>query len=309
MFDTGVRDTGYGSDADSQGNPTVFNFENNEPVKKAIRPTGYNIPVLDRQGRAICRIVHSHGWTIARISRIFNIPAKRITKAVHNAYMPRDDVFEDYDHAGMDFKKRFPEKREQQAVRTRVKIAVKSTTRTKDADDKQDKLRKCSSHPQESCKRSRTSTAFPPEQPRKRPRRIQETRPEASLPLLPSKSEAPNAVITSNESSSSETKPPLSLPCGRDAPQDTRRVSAPAHPPDSLAAFLMGLEILEHLQLFTASGFNDVAIFHTFARLDAQTMRDTLGRMFMGSVDKHAGREGMTQSELEKLVNAIRKLN
>ncbi|KAJ6453886.1 hypothetical protein C8R47DRAFT_1228891 [Mycena vitilis] len=86
-------DDGYQSDTGPQENPTALL---------------YNRRAINRKGRAICRIVHAHGWKIAHISKIFNVPRRRIDKAVKNTYFSPDDELKDYDCVGQEFQEKFP---------------------------------------------------------------------------------------------------------------------------------------------------------------------------------------------------------
>ncbi|KAJ7607727.1 hypothetical protein FB45DRAFT_394033 [Roridomyces roridus] len=71
--------------------------------------TTNNFKALNREGRAICRIVYAHDWTVMRIARIFGIPPKRVTKAIHNVYAPPDVVSEDYERVrDPEFARYFP---------------------------------------------------------------------------------------------------------------------------------------------------------------------------------------------------------
>lgn len=70
--------------------------------------------VLNREGRAICRIVHAHGWSLADIGRVFGVSETSVSRAVDNVrqgrHLPRDRISEDYMRVKDPelFKKHFP---------------------------------------------------------------------------------------------------------------------------------------------------------------------------------------------------------
>ncbi|KAJ6572779.1 hypothetical protein DFH09DRAFT_1152676 [Mycena vulgaris] len=103
-----IAELGYESDTGPRDNPTCANFETKEPVKKTII-VGKSKKVLNRKGRAICRIAYAHMWSIGDIAEIFGVSTTSISRAVENTkYLPRDNVREDYDHVDPEFKEKFP---------------------------------------------------------------------------------------------------------------------------------------------------------------------------------------------------------
>ncbi|KAJ7627345.1 hypothetical protein FB45DRAFT_921109, partial [Roridomyces roridus] len=103
--------SGYESDTGARDNPTCQNFKTDTPVLKTIQfpVTSNNFKLLNREGRAICRIVHAHDWTALRIAHIFDIPPKRVKKAIQNEYAPPDVVSEDYERVkDPEFARYFP---------------------------------------------------------------------------------------------------------------------------------------------------------------------------------------------------------
>ncbi|KAJ7477336.1 OPT oligopeptide transporter protein-domain-containing protein [Mycena latifolia] len=103
-----VAQPGYESDTGPRDNPTCANFVRKEPVKKVI-VVGRSKKVLNRTGRAICRIVHPHGWSITSIALIFGVSHTSIARAIDNVkYLPRDNTAEDYDRVDPEFKTMFP---------------------------------------------------------------------------------------------------------------------------------------------------------------------------------------------------------
>ncbi|KAJ7636586.1 hypothetical protein FB45DRAFT_1001629 [Roridomyces roridus] len=60
-------------------------------------------------GRAICRIVSAHNWSLTHIARIFDVHHSCIKKALENGYTPPDVVSEDYTRLDdPEFSKHFP---------------------------------------------------------------------------------------------------------------------------------------------------------------------------------------------------------
>ncbi|KAJ7128762.1 hypothetical protein C8R43DRAFT_1134343 [Mycena crocata] len=103
------RKSGYESDTGERDNPTCWHFKTNTPVERVIQvQLGYHTRLMNRKGRAICRIVHAHGWSTSRIAVIFGISANPIARALENSYQPSDNLAQDYDKAGPDFKVQFP---------------------------------------------------------------------------------------------------------------------------------------------------------------------------------------------------------
>ncbi|KAJ7692455.1 hypothetical protein B0H17DRAFT_541081 [Mycena rosella] len=101
-----IAELGYESDTGPRDNPTCANFENRVPVKKVI-VVGHK--VLNRTGRAICRIVHPHGWSIESLAYIFGVSTASVMRAIANTrYLPRDNIQEDYERVDPEFKVKFP---------------------------------------------------------------------------------------------------------------------------------------------------------------------------------------------------------
>ncbi|KAJ6536403.1 hypothetical protein DFH09DRAFT_1178955 [Mycena vulgaris] len=101
--------SGYESDTGERDNPTCWHFENKRPVTKTIVvQLGHHVRLLNRQGRAICRIMDGHGWSIVHLAAIFGLSQNPIMRAVANTYAPPDKVSEDYNHVDPEFKVKFP---------------------------------------------------------------------------------------------------------------------------------------------------------------------------------------------------------
>ncbi|KAF7300412.1 F-box domain-containing protein [Mycena chlorophos] len=104
----------YESDTDERPTPTYANFANNEPIAKVTRVLGgRHARALNRKGRAIARIAYTNGWTLAAISRVFNVGTPSITNCVHlhlqKHYHPHDEPANDAYYAGDEFAGAFPE--------------------------------------------------------------------------------------------------------------------------------------------------------------------------------------------------------
>ncbi|KAJ7108265.1 hypothetical protein C8R44DRAFT_298693 [Mycena epipterygia] len=103
-----IVDVGYESDTGERDNPTCANFERREPVKKLI-VVGGGKKVLNRKGRAICRIVYAHKWSAAAIANIFGVSESSVSRALENTrYSPPDNVQEDYAKVDPEFRVKFP---------------------------------------------------------------------------------------------------------------------------------------------------------------------------------------------------------
>ncbi|KAJ7615428.1 hypothetical protein FB45DRAFT_1064356 [Roridomyces roridus] len=92
-----IAEPGYESDTGERDNPTCKNFKTATPVVQTEHAWGSSRRKLNREGRAICRIVYAHDWTLADIGQIFNVSTQTIRRAVENVGIsPRDLVEEDY---------------------------------------------------------------------------------------------------------------------------------------------------------------------------------------------------------------------
>ncbi|KAJ7061502.1 hypothetical protein C8F01DRAFT_1137605 [Mycena amicta] len=104
--------------AGPRNNPTVDDFVANRSVR-TIPPEGLRggERALDREGRAICRIVYGHGYHLHQIANVMSdVKPGTIAKAIKNAYVPADNVENDYDYVSADYKKRFPPKLKPQSL-------------------------------------------------------------------------------------------------------------------------------------------------------------------------------------------------
>ncbi|KAJ7090745.1 hypothetical protein B0H15DRAFT_836757 [Mycena belliarum] len=110
------KGSGYESDTGPRDNPTCGHFEDNRPVTKTIDvKLGHYTRILNREGRAICRIMFSYRWSHAEIAFIFGIKANAVSRALQNTYTRRDDVSQDYSHVDPEFRIKFPPSRDYQA--------------------------------------------------------------------------------------------------------------------------------------------------------------------------------------------------
>ncbi|KAF7314807.1 hypothetical protein MKEN_00955100 [Mycena kentingensis (nom. inval.)] len=103
----------YESDTGERDVPTPENFR----TKTAVEPTIASslLPTqrrMNRKLRAIARIVVSHKMPLGEVARICGIGRSTINNAVKPAYLkeryPRDELANDYDYAGEEWKKAFP---------------------------------------------------------------------------------------------------------------------------------------------------------------------------------------------------------
>ncbi|KAJ6535767.1 hypothetical protein B0H19DRAFT_434647 [Mycena capillaripes] len=100
-----IADPGYESDTGERDIPTCANFEQNQPVQATIHVA----KSLNRKGRAICRIMASHGWTHKSIAYIFRVSYMSVQRAIENIkYSPRDRVEEDYARVDSEFLEKYP---------------------------------------------------------------------------------------------------------------------------------------------------------------------------------------------------------
>ncbi|KAJ6592839.1 hypothetical protein B0H19DRAFT_1088608, partial [Mycena capillaripes] len=373
-------------------NPTARHFERNEPVEGVV-PKGDNDRVLNREGRAICRIVHAHGWSILAISKIFKVGRAAVTKAVKNSYYHADDILKDYNHVGPDYKEKFP------------RIQAGGHDILSDGSESEKLVQRSLPPPPSTissvAKRKRSEGSDEPEQAAKKGRpmlsvlrddkgeertRASETS-QAEIPIHASQADSrsvceglrtilvrPRKPSGSGEKLTASGDSPAETPSGEKAPswemlsvlRDSEehartsksfqsetsirtlqvvpavrpglrpivvrrskpsisevKATASEDPPSTmrpaekapgsktLGGFLqnvMGVDLSRHVPLFTARGFRDVAILHTFARLDEKIMCDTLRRLLTTKMEELPGIEPPTDSELAILEDAIRGL-
>ncbi|KAJ7155314.1 hypothetical protein C8R46DRAFT_1117416 [Mycena filopes] len=105
-----VEEDGYESPTGERDIPTCANFDTNTPVEQVLGfPMSKTAKVLNRKGRAICRIMASYGWKHAAIGRIFHVSSQSVSRAIANLkYTPRDRVEDDYDHIDPEYREQYP---------------------------------------------------------------------------------------------------------------------------------------------------------------------------------------------------------
>ncbi|KAJ7616519.1 hypothetical protein FB45DRAFT_934402 [Roridomyces roridus] len=104
-----IADPGYDSDSGRRDIPTCQHFLTKTPMERTISVSGGK-KFLNREGRAICRIVAAHGWSNLEIGHIFQVSHTTVQRAVDNIfYNPRDRVEEDYQRVkDPEYKEHFP---------------------------------------------------------------------------------------------------------------------------------------------------------------------------------------------------------
>ncbi|KAJ7627767.1 hypothetical protein DFH06DRAFT_1141592 [Mycena polygramma] len=296
-------DEGYQSDTGPQENPTALHFENNQPVTAAIvRPEG---------------IVHAHGWKIAHISRIFNVPRRRIGKAVKNTYFPPDDELKDYDCVGQDFKEKFPRIKlptaKDQANSKVTKMGNPGAARVSRSTHKKrrgripgsaDSAVNGASSTSSSSRVEKIDVWFNSSVGGSEVRGCNLVKPPKKTRFKPGKFGFSDKL---NTEKTKATK--LKWNATQTAPAaksvlELARLPAPA----TIAAFLEGVGPSKHLALFEARGFKDVSILGIIARFDDHTLRDTLRRFLTENMEELEGVMSPTESELSLLQDRIREL-
>ncbi|KAJ6474487.1 hypothetical protein C8R47DRAFT_1199514 [Mycena vitilis] len=271
---TTADDSDYHSDTGAKENPTGFNFEHNQPVKASSRPVGYHHRVLDREGRAICRIVAAHGWIARDIAHVFSLPSEPIRKAIKNQYVPPDNASRDYTFVTEELAEKFPE------------IQSSAQVENSGSRDERDE-------------RQRSSNLVSPT--------VQKQKKANGADEAEKKTRHTGGRNQSQSSKpSGAVKPKISGPPARVQPR--REPAAPADPLVSFLKNVMGLDMSKHLALFVARGFEDVATLRTIAELEEDTLRSTLRRVLTGSAEELGGNKGLTELELVMLETAMKKL-
>ncbi|KAJ6475602.1 hypothetical protein C8R45DRAFT_1010438 [Mycena sanguinolenta] len=107
-----IAEPGYESDTGPRDIPTLSNFETTTPVTvvHGHPQRGGNRKVLNRRGRAICRVMAARGWSYKTIAYIFRISESSVSRAVENQFYkpPRDRIEEDLERAGTEFRGELP---------------------------------------------------------------------------------------------------------------------------------------------------------------------------------------------------------
>ncbi|KAJ7056089.1 hypothetical protein C8F01DRAFT_1312119 [Mycena amicta] len=98
----------YESDTGERDTPTCQNFLTKTSVQKVIVLSRGPRKALNRKCRAIARIMFSHGWNTQALSRIFGVSWKTMHRCTEDpTYHTRDEVENDYDYAGPEFREHF----------------------------------------------------------------------------------------------------------------------------------------------------------------------------------------------------------
>ncbi|KAJ7082598.1 hypothetical protein C8R44DRAFT_822970 [Mycena epipterygia] len=300
MASADFDDSAYESDTGPRDNPRCSNFENNTPVTRTLEvQMGHYTRVLNRKGRAICRIVHQHGWTVPQISHIFG-SRNSIRRALDNTYCPPDRTSEDYDHVEAEFKERYS------PLKT-SRIQKKAPLENYSSDERDTGLE--DDLPLAALKRPRADTPTDDvtqsdsgSRTAKKPR-YQYVAGNAAQTAKPS-----SRQYASDADSSSVLNVSFIRPKPQTSPALNKAL--PKRPP-ALLSFLksvLDLDLSQHLPLFTDRGIGDIATLRTMAAWDRKQLQETLTRVLMGSPDELGGRTGLTALEIVSLELAIRNL-
>ncbi|KAJ7827254.1 hypothetical protein B0H14DRAFT_2815424 [Mycena olivaceomarginata] len=281
MADT-TSDDGYESDTGARDNPAAWNFQNEEPVKPLIgRQVGRRFRLLNRQGRAICRIVHAHRWRPTDIAKIFGLETKPIGKAIGNNYVPADGPQEDYDHVGADFLEAFPP---QQWDGKQIAGGKRAHP---EGDEEEE-------GPTQISNKQATLSKIPP-----KPRNDKAPPSKSDVPI-PNRDGGRKRRAIANKQAGASTS--VQAPAAQSIPTGARAQ------PESLLTFLknvMGMDLSAHVVLFQEKGFTDVGILRTIGRLSDADLRGMLRRLLVGD----GSNKGLSDLELEMLELALRKLS
>ncbi|KAJ7838831.1 hypothetical protein B0H13DRAFT_2056528 [Mycena leptocephala] len=293
-LDDSGDESGYESTLSNTGprdNPRCSNFEQNIPVRKVHNVNLGKLRHLNRKGRAICRIVHRHGWTFDKIGSIFRLPRGSIVRAVQNSYSPPDNVINDYKYADQEFRAKFPgpeeeeEEEEDNSDRsgsTEEHKNFRSNQQEAGSDSGEDKKRVVLRFKKDYAANSTLRTSS----------NNKRTRTQGS--------DAENSIRTTKKPRQARKK------------AAARHALTPEAPPaDTLLAFLkdvMGLDMSKHLPLFTARGFENVDTLRTMAKWEKRHLQETLRRVLTGDEVDLGGKRGLTELELVSLEIAIREL-
>ncbi|KAJ7203764.1 hypothetical protein GGX14DRAFT_461107, partial [Mycena pura] len=312
--------------ADARGrhkNPTCANFLNNVPV--AAPPGPHTRRALNRKGRAICRIVHAHGWKIAGIADIMRVHYSSVHRAVSNAYVPRDNVSKDYSHVGIDFRKHFPPSAESEAadwLRMRVMALTEVTLKkTATAGVETGPLDPSDNESTSSDKvKSETDDEHEVDYHVGRsinpPVRTSPLRADAGGPHMRMTRLLPPAQPNPMRSKPHMAAPPTPRTPGigllRTANTGNPRTKPAAGP--GLRKFLQdaaGFDLTVHLPLLVACGIGDVAVLRTMAAWDDAALHRALRQLLTaaGSPDLEggAGLNGVELIALEMAVQGLRQ--
>ncbi|KAJ7609959.1 hypothetical protein FB45DRAFT_1122670 [Roridomyces roridus] len=297
---TSQVDDGYLSDTGERDLPSVNHFQRGKPIVKTIQvPINSSSRALNRKGRAICRIVHAHGWGNSKICAIFGgESARAVAKALNNDYKPPDDTRLDYDLADPSFREAFPPvKNESAAAKSKYKSESKKSTT-----------------PPRNVPASQSSFTWPPPKPNVVPLFLPSS--SMSPPAtrgIPSPFPPPRRLFepTGLLFSVSPSSPPPSIesPAPPSSAVSPSFVTSDAVTSVGVAAFLrdvMGLDLTVRLPLFRARGLGSMEMLRIMANWEygafTQIFRETMCE------DGLFGEDGLSPIELLCVERKIRKL-
>ncbi|KAJ7248166.1 hypothetical protein B0H12DRAFT_1124137 [Mycena haematopus] len=93
---------------DGRTNPTPAHFARNKPTEKhpPVSPRLLQQRRLDREGRAICRIVYSHGIALDMIAKVFCVSEDTVIEALKNA--DHDKAENDHWYVSAEYRHQYP---------------------------------------------------------------------------------------------------------------------------------------------------------------------------------------------------------
>ncbi|KAJ7701884.1 hypothetical protein B0H17DRAFT_1327498 [Mycena rosella] len=97
---------------DGRTNPTPAHFARNTPVefRPPVSPRLLHQRQLDREGRAICRIVYAHGLGAQSIARVFCVSEDKVIQAIQNesSHQLHDTEEHDYFYVSKEYRDQYP---------------------------------------------------------------------------------------------------------------------------------------------------------------------------------------------------------
>ncbi|KAJ7636607.1 hypothetical protein FB45DRAFT_906928 [Roridomyces roridus] len=274
------------SASDDRDNPTYDNFKTNTPVKKT-RTRGPSERALNREGRAICRIVSAHEWPVRKIALIFGISRQVITRAIDNEYLPPDVVSEDYTHLkDPEFSKHFPPGAVAPRTKFQHRKRSESPLTTSDEDSSEDESKPSSSRVL--LKRKCVGDGRPP------PTSVSGAFTAKKPRHFSSSASSGQGSDSDSESLSPPTRPPTStfipaLPRYKPRSSTKTYLLSPILIPTTLSVFLKSvnqIDLSAHLSLLSARGF-------TLERIRI------MGAMWTDAMIKQAVERGLCEGEDE----------
>ncbi|KAJ7065786.1 hypothetical protein C8F01DRAFT_1126618 [Mycena amicta] len=261
----------YESDTGERDTPECHHFLTKTPVERTVLvPLGHSQRVLNRRCRAIVRIVYDGGWNLGAIAKIFGVSRMSIQRCVQDP--KRDEVENDYDYAGEDYRKNFPPR----TVRGASQQAEESM------DEKEE------SSTEEKVDLS-ASTAIPK-------RTVKKPRLYSSPPSSP-EPEMPAFKVSPPQRAKRSTGKP--------------RPTTPAASLSAFLTYTLALDGIvnltttAHLALFHARGFT-VPHLHAIAQWNKADVSETLHRLLSNKVDGHVHLDAFEVVMLEVSIARLR---